>query len=156
MLVLLPSAATVLGLATSVVVVLATAPALNVTVVVAVAEPAVPVTVFASALVDARVAAKVPVLSVVPEAGVNVLLEPVLLNVTAWLGTGLPKLSFTTNVSCVVLFPSAVNDVGLALKVEAALVGEPAVNMTVVALVTDPTVAVTVLAWALLDARVVL
>lgn len=80
---MLPSAATVLGLTTNVVVALLTAPALKVTVVVAVAEPAVPVTDFTSAFVDAIVATKVPELLVVPEAGVMTLLVPVLVKLTA-------------------------------------------------------------------------
>lgn len=80
---LLPSAATELGLASSVVVRLLTAPGLNVTFVVAVAEPAVPVMVFVSAVVEASVATNWPALLVLPDAGVKVLLEPVLPKLTA-------------------------------------------------------------------------
>lgn len=152
---LLPSAATVLGLTTNVVVVPLTAPAINVTLVVAVAAPATPVMVFASALVDVRVAPKVPVLSVVPDGGVNVLLDPLLDNVTFWLATGLPKASLTTKVSCVVLVPLAVTDAGLADSVELALEGAPAVKVTVVVLFKAPTVPVMVFTSAVLEASVV-
>lgn len=81
--VLLPSAASVLGLITKVVVALLTGPGLKVTVMVAIAAPAVPVTVFASALVDAMVVMNCPELLVVPAAELKVLFEPVLDNVTA-------------------------------------------------------------------------
>jgi hypothetical protein len=90
MLVLVPSAATEAGLAINVVVVLLAAPAVNVTLVVAFAGPAVPVMLFASALVDSSVAVNTPELFVVPEFGLNVLLEPVLPRLTACPDTALP------------------------------------------------------------------
>lgn len=151
----LPSAATALGLATNVVVALLTAPATNVTFVLAVAELAVPVMVFNSALVDASVATKLPVLSVLPFAAVNVLLEPVPDKLTASLGTGLPRASFTTKVSCVVLVPSAVTDVGLADKEQSALTGAPAVKVMAVVALAGPAVAVTVFTSAVVEANVV-
>jgi hypothetical protein len=80
---LTPSAAAVLGFATRLVMTLLATPAVNVTLVVAVAPPPVPVMVLASALVDAKVAVNTPELFVVPELGVKVLLDPELLSATA-------------------------------------------------------------------------
>lgn len=87
---LLPSAATELGFAINVVVVPLTAPGTKVTFVVAVANPAVPVTVFTSALVEARVAKNCPELFVVPDVGLRVLLAPELDKATAWFATRFP------------------------------------------------------------------
>jgi hypothetical protein len=81
-LVLVPSAATEVGLADRLVVPLLAAPATNVTFVVAPAAPAVAVIVLASALVEVMVAVNTPDV-VIPEAGENVLLDPVLLSDTA-------------------------------------------------------------------------
>jgi hypothetical protein len=149
------SAATDVGFAPSVVVVLLAAPAVNVTLVVAVAPPAVPVTVFNSALVEARVAVNTPELLVVPVLGLNVLLEPLLLKLTACPATRLPCTSATVNVRSVVLVPSAVTDVGLAASVEVLLRGVPPTNVTFVLTLTIPIVAVTFFVSAVIEASVV-
>ena len=80
--VLAPSAVTLLGLTDKVEVVLLAAPAVKVTLVVRPVPTTVAVTVFSSARVEARVAVTTPEALVVPELGVKVLLEPVLVKVT--------------------------------------------------------------------------
>ena len=145
---------TMVGLATSVEVALLALPATNVTPAVLVMAPTVAVTVLFSALVEARVAVKTPAALVVPEAGVKVLAEPELLSVTAWPLTGLPWASRTVVVRLVVLVPSAVSELGLAAKDDVVLLAAPGVNVTPVVTAAAPRVAVTVLASALVEARV--
>lgn len=87
---LLPSAVTEMGLTETVVVVLLGRPALNVTDVVLFTGPKDAVTVFASAVVEASVVEKMPALLVLPELWPKLLLEPLLVNDTAWLGMALP------------------------------------------------------------------
>lgn len=82
-LVLDPSAATVLGEATKVVVMALAGPAIKVTGVVACTDPAVAVTVLGSAVLDTMVEVNCPELSVAPAGGVNVLLDPEELKLTA-------------------------------------------------------------------------
>jgi hypothetical protein len=127
-----PSAVTKVGLAPNVVVVPLGAPPVKVTVVVAFAPPARAVTVFTSAVVDANVAVNTPEASVIPALGVNTLLPPVLDKLTDCAGTTLPDPSFTVTVSSVVLDPSAVTEVGLAINMAVMLVGARVVTVTVV------------------------
>ena len=90
MVVLTPSAVTVLGLAAKVVVVLFGEPAMNATVVVSLNAPIDAVTVLFSAVVDTKVAEKLPFASELPEPGVSVLFEPVQDKDTACPLTGFP------------------------------------------------------------------
>jgi hypothetical protein len=149
-----PLATTELGLAVSVEVALAGTPGAKVTPAVLVTAPAVAVTVLASAVVDASVATKVPVPSVVPEAGERVLPVPVAARDTAWPDTGLPLESLTTRVRVEVAAPSATAEAGLTARVVVLALGAPTVNVTEAVLVTGPTVAVTVFASALLEVKV--
>lgn len=62
----------------------------------------------------------------------------------------------TVNVNAVVLTPSAVSEVGPALKVELVLLGAPLTKRTAAVLLSDPIAAVSVFASALVEASVVL
>jgi hypothetical protein len=66
----------------------------------------------------------------------------------------LPEASFTVTVKVVVLVPSAVTDTGFADTLDVALLGVPAVNVTVVVSEAEPSVAVSVFSCAVVDARV--
>lgn len=92
---------------------------------------------------------------VVPAALLNTLLEPELLKDTAWLGTGLPWVSNTVSVREVVLVPLAVTLLGLATRVVVVVEGGPATNVMAAVSTTEPTVAVTVFASAVVEAKVV-
>lgn len=83
-----PSAVTAAGLTPNVVVTELGAPATNVTTAEACTDPALAVMVFTSATVDANVAVKTPEPLVVPEEGARLLAVPLLVSVTASLGTG--------------------------------------------------------------------
>src|SRR5688500_6659024 len=87
---LAPSAVADAGLAVKVDVAALGAPAMNETLVAAVALPMVAVIVLLSARVDARVVAKTPFASVGPLAAANVLFVPLLANDTDCAATGLP------------------------------------------------------------------
>lgn len=152
--VLVPSAVTEAGLATTLELVLLGTPATNVTVVVSVTEPMVAVMVLLCATVDANVAENMPEALVLPLTGERVLLEPLLARVTAWPDMRLPCASLTVTVNVVVLVPSAVADVGDAATLEVAALGAPGINETLVVATTEPIVAVTVLLCATDDDRV--
>jgi hypothetical protein len=149
-----PSAVSDVGLAVSVEAALLGAPLVNVTAAVSFIEPTVAVTVFTSAVVDAKVVLYTPAGLVLPDALPKMLLEPVLLSVTLWFGTGLPSPSSTVMVSVVVFVSLAVTVVGLAVNVVVAEAGAPGTNVTLVVSTTVPMVAVIVLLSALVDARV--
>lgn len=76
-------AVTKVGLTTNVDVVLAGAPAVNVTFAVLFTEPIVAITVFASALADLMIPVNTPEASVLPDGGAKVLLVPELDSTTA-------------------------------------------------------------------------
>lgn len=149
----MPSAVSAMGLAMSEQLAELGAPALKVTVAVAVTEPpTVAVTVLTWAVLDASVVLYTPDALVVPVALPKVLLEPVLLNATDWLATGLLNASSTVTVSVVVLVPLAFTVFGLAVSVVVADAGGPATNVTVAGSESEPTVAVRFLVSALEDA----
>jgi hypothetical protein len=130
------------------------APGTNVTVVLALAGPNVPVTVFVSAIVDESVAVNTPLALVVPLAGVNTFAEPLDDSVTDWPMTGFPLASFTVTVSAVVDVPSAVTVGGLATIDDCPLDGAAATKRTVALALAPPNVAVTVFVSAVVDASV--
>src|SRR5271154_2358478 len=105
---------TVVGFATTFEMILLGEPATKVAVVLTDAPPTVAVIVFASALVEASVATNVPDASVLPLAGDKSLLLPVLLSTTLSPANGFPSVSRTTNVTVVVLNPSATTTLGFA------------------------------------------
>jgi hypothetical protein len=152
--VLVPFAVRLVGLATRLEFVAFGAPATKVTVVVSLIAPIVAVIVLLCATVELRVAVKIPDALVLPLAGVNVLLEPVLPKLTAWPLIKLFCASLTVTVIVVVLEPSAVTVVGLADTDELTLLGAPATKLTVVVSVNPPIVAVTVLLWATVELNV--
>lgn len=152
--VLTPSAVTEVGLATNVVFALLGAPAVKVTLAVSLTVPMVAVTSFICAVVDAKVAVNTPEGLVLPDRGEIVLAVPLLLNDTAWDGTGLPSASFTVTVNVVVVTPLATRLVGLAVKVDKVVFGEPAVNVMDAVRLTTPTVAVMFSTWATVDDNV--
>lgn len=152
---LLPLAVAVVGLATKVVVTPLTLPGTKFTVAVLWKLATLAVTFSVCAKVEARVAVNVPVASVFPEAGVKVLLPPLKLKDTVWLGTGFPLTSRTTTVNVDVLAPSAVTVLGLATNEVVVLTGAPAKKVTVVCSAVPSTVAVTVFTAACVDLSVV-
>lgn len=151
----LPSAATTLGDATKDDEAPLMLPATKVTVAVAVKPPTVAVTVLPWAVVEVSVAVNVPIKSVVPEAGANVLFCPVLASTTFWLATGLPLMSCTTKLRVETLLPSAVTVLGLAENVVVALAGAPATKRMLVLSVAPSTVALTAFTPARVELKVV-
>lgn len=151
--VLVPSAVTLVGLADNVDVELAAAPAVKVTVVDLLTDATVADTALVSAVVDASVVLNTPAPLVDPDVCAKMLLDPELLNDTAWPGTGLPCASTTVRVMVLVLVPLAVTLAGLATMVVVAAAGAPAVKVTDAFFVADPAIAVTVFTWAVVDAK---
>lgn len=137
------------------VVLLLAGPATNVTAAVAVALPEVTVTVLISAVVETMVAEKTPVSSVVPDAGVMVLLLPVADNAMGWNGTPLPYASRTVAVKTVELEPLAVTVVGDTASDVMDDEAAPLTNVTSALIVPLPKVAMTILSSAVVDASVV-
>src|SRR6185437_2489424 len=88
-------------------------------------EAAGPVTkeTVAGALAAPNVAVNTPEGLVVPEAGVNVLLLPVLLRLTACPPITFPCASFAVAVSVEVVVPFAVTELGEATRVQLGLLG---------------------------------
>lgn len=121
----LPSATTVLGLATRLDSALLGALAPKVTLVFAAATPAWAVTCFTSATVEAKVVVRMPFASVRPCTSLKKLRLPVLENVTNSAATGCPALSRKVSVNSVVVPPSAATWLGFATKKDATLLGTP-------------------------------
>jgi hypothetical protein len=152
--VLVPFAVTLVGLATRLELVVFGVPATNVTVVVSLNPPMVAVMVLACATVDVMVAVNTPDALVVPLTGLTVLPEPLLARLTACPLTALPWASSTVTVKVVVLVPFAVTELGLAVTDDVALAAGPATKVTPAVSLIAPMVAVTVFACAVVELNV--
>lgn len=102
------------------------------------------VTVTVSALVSFNVTEHTPAALVVHVIALKVVPVPLLLNVTAWLGTGLPVTSPTLICTVLVVTPSSASVLGLAARKLVLLLAAPGTNATAAVSLNPANAAVTV------------
>lgn len=139
-----PSPAKVVGLAPSALVVPLGAPVKNVTGVVTLTPAKLAVTVTVCAMVLLKVTEQTPEALVLHVVALKLVLEPVLLKVTACPLIGLLVMSATVTCKVLVVTPSSAKALGLAVNALVALFGAPGTNDTPAVFVNPAKVAVTV------------